>query len=126
MGPTRGEAILASAASLPGGLAGVQAHLVLGGAIEQCPACRSARIEAVTREVDAKYRCGDCGRCWTCVFAGVYRVNPVECPGCAHRDTCFELLREDFTGWWSLPGLEPVDVPAPVDHRGADDGGGDR
>jgi hypothetical protein len=74
----------------------------VGGGISACPACGSTRIHAVAYQ-GPKYFCGACSRCWVLELGGVLRVNPVPCPGCGHRDDCFEALREDIPAWMWLP-----------------------
>ena len=53
-------------------------------------------MEMTSAGVDATSLCGDCGRCWMCEFAGIFRVDPVRCPGCGHRETCLEHLYDEF------------------------------
>jgi hypothetical protein len=68
--------------------------------VDGCPACRSASICWVPgREGQTNYLCEACGRCWNRTSRGTVRVSPIDCPGCAHRATCFEHLRSEVAAF---------------------------
>jgi DNA-directed RNA polymerase subunit M/transcription elongation factor TFIIS len=75
-----------------------------GHPADECPVCGSGQMCWVTTESrESHYLCEACGRCWTFETAGVVRVSPVNCPGCGHRETCFERLRMEIPPWSWLP-----------------------
>jgi ribosomal protein S27E len=81
-----------------------QTGYLLGQPADDCPACGSPQMCWVTSQnLDSNYLCEACGRCWTFETAGVVRVSPVRCPGCGHREACFEQLRKEIPPWWWLP-----------------------
>jgi DNA-directed RNA polymerase subunit RPC12/RpoP len=73
---------------------------------DECPACKSGDTCWIANDQNQyNYLCEACGRCWTVGDEGVTRVNPISCPGCEHRDACFEELRKEIaTCWWLPPG----------------------
>ena len=74
-----------------------------GHPADECPACGSGQMCWVTNQsLESNYLCEACDRCWTFDSIGVARVNPVGCPGCDHREACFEQLREEIPTWWWL------------------------
>ena len=81
-----------------------RAGYALGHEIAACPSCGSGAMDVATgAAAGVRYRCEACGRCWMLGFEGVYRVDAVLCPGCAHREACFERLRQDIPTWWWPP-----------------------
>jgi ribosomal protein S27E len=81
-----------------------QTAYLQGHPADECPGCESGQICWVTnRNSESNYLCEACGRCWTADSVGVVRVDPLACPGCAHRDACFDKLRTEVPPWWWLP-----------------------
>jgi hypothetical protein len=81
-----------------------QTAYLAGHPTDECPACGSGEMCWVTnRDDQSNYVCEACGRCWTVGSVGVVRVNPVVCPGCGHREACFEQLRQEIPPWGWLP-----------------------
>ncbi|HEX6312196.1 MAG TPA: hypothetical protein VF152_11295 [Acidimicrobiia bacterium] len=69
-----------------------------GGRITSCPVCGSAQVFPVSGYED-RYWCDSCARCWSLAARGATRVDPVTCPGCPHRDACFDRLRQEVGPW---------------------------
>jgi len=74
---------------------------------DECPACHSETMCWIANgNLDYNYLCDACGRCWASGPPGATRVSPVSCPGCHHREACFEQLRKEIAAFWWLPNEE--------------------
>jgi len=67
----------------------------IGGALDACPSCGLVELTAVRDLDDTNFLCTRCGRCWHVECAVAYRVDPLTCAGCPHRDECLARLEDD-------------------------------
>jgi hypothetical protein len=65
------------------------------GPLGACPACGAAEVLPVLDLDDTNFLCTRCGKCWHVEFGVVYRVDPLTCAGCAHRDECLARLGDE-------------------------------
>ena len=64
----------------------------IGGSLEACPSCGRTELLAVRDLDDTNFLCTGCGKCWHVEFSVAYRVDPLTCAGCPHRDECLARL----------------------------------
>jgi ribosomal protein S27E len=106
--PTLADADLDIATDLLGPPPFRQPAYRLGHPTDECPTCGSGQMcWIMSEDLESKYLCETCGRCWTLdpagAGAGAGRVNPLRCPGCSHREACFEQLRTEIPPWCWQP-----------------------
>ena len=63
-------------------------------ALPPCPECGNHDLRPVGPSVPTNLLCHRCGACWRRAVAGLRRVDPVTCPGCASRRLCLAALAE--------------------------------
>ena len=69
----------------------------------ECPYCGSPDMCWIDLMLESRYLCEACGRCWRVDARGTTQMDPVLCPGCDHRERCFDRLRNEFPPWWWVP-----------------------
>ena len=70
----------------------------IGGALEACPSCGRTELLPVRDLDDTNFLCAGCGTCWHVEFSAVYRVDPLTCAGCPHREECLARVGDDASG----------------------------
>ena len=70
--------------------------MTVGGPLERCPGCGASDLVAVRDWEDTNFLCAECGRCWHVEFSQAYRVDPLTCAGCEHREECLERFGADL------------------------------